>query len=76
MNSKKDKIELLKAVRSGRIKPEDIPENPTIISKIQDVWVGIMIAVAQDEAGEKGNIVFIGEARRSLDESMQEIERL
>ncbi|MGV8095976.1 MAG: hypothetical protein AB2L24_29340 [Mangrovibacterium sp.] len=74
--SKKDKIELLKAIRAGRIKPEEIPESPMIISDIQDVWEGIMVGAAQAEDGEKNNIVFVGEARRVIDELTPEVNRL
>ena len=76
MNSKKDKISLLKEVRAGKINPEEIPLNPLIISDPQQIWYGFMIMADQDEAEGKSNVIFCGEAERLLQKLQPEFEKL
>ncbi|MBW6535959.1 MAG: hypothetical protein K0B11_13210 [Mariniphaga sp.] len=75
-NEKKDKIELLKAIRAGNVKIEDLPEKPVIISKANEVFYGIMIMADVDEAGEKSSVVFVGEARHMLEKLEPEFSRI
>lgn len=74
-NEKKDKIELLKAIRAGQVKIEDLPEKPIIISKANEVFYGIMIMADQDETG-KNSVVFVGEAKNMLKKLEPEFEKL
>lgn len=76
MNTRKDKIALLKEVRAGKINPEEIPLNPLIISDPQQVWYGLMILADMDEAGEPDTVVFVGEAKSMLQKLQPEFDRL
>ncbi|MGD9929318.1 MAG: hypothetical protein AB7U05_04815 [Mangrovibacterium sp.] len=76
MNSKKDKIELLKAIRAGKIKPEDLPENPTIISNVNDVFYGMLISFSRYQRGKEDRVVYVGEAMQALEKAAPEISRL
>jgi hypothetical protein len=76
MNTKKDKIELLKAIRAGHVKVEEIPENPIVISKPGEVFYGIMIMTDIDEAKGKNSVVFVGEAKHMLKRMETEIKEL
>lgn len=64
MNSKGDKIQLLKDVSAGLVNPADIPTDPVIISKREEMFYGLMMA-------EDAPVMFVGAARKSLDELMQ-----
>ncbi len=75
-NEKKDKIELLKAIRAGNIKPEDLPKKPIIISKANEVFYGIMIMADMDEAEGKNSVVFVGDAKNMLKKFEPEFNRL
>jgi hypothetical protein len=63
MNSKEDKIALLKAVAAGQVKSADIPADPIVISKAEEMFYGVMMTEAP--------VLFVGEAKKALDELMQ-----
>lgn len=75
-NSKKDKIALLKAIRAGHVKIEDLPENPIIISNANEVFYGIMIMADVDDAEGKSPVVFVGEAKHMLEKLEPEFRRM
>jgi hypothetical protein len=63
MNSKVDKIALLKAIAAGQIRPAEIPKEPIIFSQAEEMFIGLMMTEAP--------VVFVGEARKNLDELLQ-----
>ncbi len=63
MNSKADKVALLKAIAAGQIKPAEIPADPIICSQADEMFIGLMMTEAP--------VVFVGEARKNLDELLQ-----
>lgn len=76
MNSKRDKIELLKAIRAGKTNPENLPTNPTIISNVDEVFYGMLISFSQQEVGKKNSVIYVGEAMQALEKAEPEISRL
>lgn len=73
MNTKIDKLEFLKAIASGQIKPEDVPENPIIVSEKREMFLGWMIRSSQVNEGDVCPIFFVGEAKRAYQEMVQRI---
>ena len=63
MNTKTDKIALLKDISAGLVKPAEIPAYPIICSKADEMFIGLMMTETP--------VVFVGEARKALDELMQ-----
>jgi len=74
-NTRKAKIELLKAIRNGSIKPEDLPEKPIVISDPQQIWPA-MLSLADQEPGESSNFVFVGHADYVMKQWEKEINQL
>jgi hypothetical protein len=74
MNTRKDKIALLKAIQNGEIDPEDLPSNPVICNRADDLWVGLMINSCRVDEMGRGCVVFIGPARRKLAAFLAELE--
>lgn len=72
MNSREDKIKLLKEIASGKISPEDVPSDPLIVSKKEESFLGLMIAasVSPEKDGES-KVFIIGEARIALDKAFE-----
>jgi hypothetical protein len=66
MNSKADKVALLKDISAGLVNPADIPADPVIISEREEMFYGVMMADTQ--------IIFVGEAKKALNEFMQSID--
>jgi len=69
MNTRNDKVELLKAIARGEVKPEDVPKNPIVISKREDGFLGLIMtaSVSPEDEGES-NVIYIGEAKKVLEE--------
>jgi hypothetical protein len=72
MNTKQDKIELLKAIERGDIDPKTIPANPIVVSDAKEMFIGLMVAAQEDE--EPAPVVFVGPAKRALDEFTRDLE--
>lgn len=64
MNSKIDKISLLRDISAGLIEPAAIPADPIICSQENEMFQGLMMA-------PDAPVVFAGSARKALDELMQ-----
>lgn len=74
MNSKKDKIELLKAIKAGEIDPKQLSSEPVIIlSDGKEAFAGLMISVAHAKAGKKSQVVYVGEAKKLTEECLANI---
>lgn len=63
MNTKADKAALLKDISAGVVKPVDIPADPIIISKGDEMFYGLMMIEAP--------VLFVGEARKVLNDLVQ-----
>ena len=63
MDSKADKIALLKDVSAGLLNPAEIPADPIICSKADEMFIGLMMTETP--------VVFVGKAKKALDELMQ-----
>lgn len=74
MNTRKDKIALLKAIQDGEIDPKDLTSNPVICNRAEDLWVGLMINSSRVDEMGRGCVVFIGLARRKWDAFLAELE--
>jgi len=66
MNTKADKIALLKEIALGKIKPSEVPADPIVISKREEMYYGLMM--------KSPRVVLIGEAERAFNELMQSID--
>lgn len=73
MNSKNDKLAFLKEIASGKIKPEDVPENPIIVSDKKEMFLGLMMKSSQVNEGDVCPIFFVGEAFLAYQEMVQRI---
>ncbi|WP_423128240.1 hypothetical protein [Gaoshiqia sp. Z1-71] len=73
MNTKRDKIELLKGISAGKIEPSEIPENPLICSQEKEMFIGLMIDGSQENEEDR-HVVFVGPAKIALDKFMKEID--
>jgi hypothetical protein len=67
MNSKADKIQLLRDIASGLINPADIPPDPIICTKADEGFLGLMMA-------PDAPVVFAGSARKVVDQLLQETD--
>ncbi len=74
INTRKDKIALLKAIQDGEIDPKDIPANPVVCNRVEDLWVGLLINESEVDEMGRGCVVFIGPAKRTWDTFMAELE--
>jgi hypothetical protein len=75
MNTRKAKIELLKAIRNGSIKPEDLPARPIVIADTQQIWPA-MLAMADLQEGQPNSFIFVGEAKYVLQQWETELNQL
>lgn len=73
MNTKKDKIELLKAIQSGEIKPDQLTSESVIISDGKETFTGLMIGVANHKAGKQSPVVYVGEAKKLIEQTMERL---
>ena len=74
MNTKKDKIKFLEAVAAKTVNPEELPSNPIICSRADEMFLGLMTTASQEKEEDQGHVVFIGEAKRELDSFLNGIE--
>jgi len=74
MNTRKDKIALLKAIQNGEIDPKDLPSNPVICIRTEDLWVGLLIDSSHVEETGRGCVVFIGPAKRKWAAFLEELK--
>lgn len=74
MNSKKDKIELLKAIQSGEIDPKQLSSESVIVSDGKEAFAGLMISVAHAKAGKDSPVVYVGEAKKLTEECLTNIQ--
>jgi len=65
MNTKKDKIQLLRDIEAGLIDPTDIPPNPVICSQREEMFLGLLMA----SGGV--NVVLCGQAEKALTELIE-----
>jgi len=64
MNTKADKIALLKDISAGLIEPAAISAGSIICSQENEMFQGMMMA-------PDAPVIFVGKARKALDELMQ-----
>lgn len=74
MNTKKDKIELLKAIQSGEIRPEQITHESVIISDGNETFTGLMANVASKRDGKRPRILFVGEAQKAINQTTENLK--
>jgi len=74
INTRKDKIALLKAIQNGEINPKDLPSNPIIYSRVEESWVALSIAASQWKEEGCCNVIFIGTAEREWTKFMEELK--
>jgi len=74
MNSKTDKIELLKAIQSGEIDPKQLSSEPVIVSDGKETFAGLMISMAHHKAGNKSPVVYVGTAKILMEECLANIK--
>jgi hypothetical protein len=67
MNTKIDKIQLLKDISAGLVNPGDIPADPIICTKADEAFIGMMMA-------PYAPVVFAGSARKVVDQLLQETD--
>jgi hypothetical protein len=70
---KKTKIYLLNAIRNGEVDPKELTKESIIISDANDCFAGLMVSVSQRKASKKSTVVFIGEAKLSMDKTLENI---
>lgn len=73
MNTKKDKLELLKAIHSGEIQPDQIKRESVIISDGKETFTGLMIGVANHKAGKQSPVIYVGEAKKLIEQTMERL---
>jgi len=76
MNSKKDKIELLKAIASGELDPKQLRKEQIIVSDGKETFAGLMISVAHHKAGSISPVVYVGEAKTQMEECLANIKAI
>ena len=74
MDTKKDKIELLKALESGKIKPDQITEDTLIVSESKEAFTGLMANVASKRTGKRPRILFVGEAQKVINQTTENLK--
>jgi hypothetical protein len=72
--SKQDKIELLKAIQSGELLPEDLTHKSIVVCNGKNAWRGLMISVANSKAGQTSPVIYIGEAKAIIEECIANIK--
>lgn len=65
MNTKKDKIQLLRDIEAGLIDPADIPPDPVICCQRKEMFLGLLMASGGVQ------IVLCGQAEKALTELTQ-----
>lgn len=73
MNTKKDKIDLLKAIRSGEIRPDQLTSESIVISDGKETFTGLMISVANNKAGKQSPVIYVGEAKKLIEQTMERL---
>lgn len=63
MNTKMDKVALLKDISAGLVKPSEVPVDPIICSQENEMFIGLMMTEAP--------VVFVGKARKALNDLLQ-----
>lgn len=67
MNEKRDKIELIKAISNDEIDPKTLTSQPLIVSNGKESFAGLMISVAAKKAGKENSVVYVGEAKITIE---------
>lgn len=70
---KDDKINLLKAVKSGEVNLKNLKATTTIVSDGKDWFYGLMVQSSTTD-GQPGDVVFIGAAKREMEDFMNSIK--
>lgn len=73
MNTKKDKIKLLKAIQSGEIRPDQLKKESVIISDGKETFTGLMIGVTNHKAGKQSPVIYVGEAKKLIEQTMERL---
>ena len=74
MNHRSDKIELLKAIAAGEIDPKQLSSEPVIVSDGKEAFAGLMISVAHHKAGNTSPVIYVGEAKKQMEECLVNIK--
>lgn len=74
MNTKQDKIELLKAIAAGEIDPRTLSPESVIVSNGKEAYYGLMMTVARKKDDKKPQVIYVGEAKDLIETSIQSIK--
>jgi hypothetical protein len=74
MNTKQNKIALIRALAAGEVKPEEVTSESIIISDGEEAFKGLMIAVASRKAGKRSPVVFVGKAREEIKVCLKNVQ--
>lgn len=73
-STRKDKIELLKAIAAGEIDPKLLSSEPVIVSDGKEAFAGLMVSVANHKAGKQSPVVYVGDAKTLMEECMVNVK--
>lgn len=73
MNTRKDKVKLLKSIEAGEIALNDLSQKLIIISDKKEAFMGLMIASSQQDQANKSSVVLVVEAKTVMDDLMNGI---
>jgi len=74
MNKLKDKVELLKALKSGEVKPDQITKDTLVVSESKEAFTGFMANVACRKTGRRPRVLFVGQAKKLIDQTTENLK--
>jgi hypothetical protein len=74
MNKKHDKVELLKSIQSGEVKPDQLTSESKIVSESKEAFTGLMANVASKRTGKRPRILFVGEAQKAINQTTENLK--
>ncbi len=74
MNTKKGKIELLKAVANGEIDIKNLTSMPVIVSNGKETFSGLMVSVAAKKSGNENPVIYVGEAKELIESCLANVK--
>ena len=72
--SREEKIDLLNRIKAGEIDLKELSSKSVIVQDGNKAFTGLMVSVAYRKAGNKSPVVYVGEAKKLIEEAMNNIQ--
>lgn len=68
------KIDLLTAIKAGEIDLKKLSSKSVIVQDGNQAFTGLMVSVAYQKAGKVSPVIYVGEAKKLIEEAINNIQ--